>query len=177
MRKSVLALSIFLAALVGACAQTNCVWIERSEDGTMTQKLGVSQSIVKLLAHPGSSCNLDDMEFSYDTLAAVCGGDLVIRTKDSEGETKIYAGRFREEMKEETAGHNHLIIESTDSTGATEVKKLRVESIEAIPFLIAMIGSTDNEAAMDKIESALERGGVLYVRDFKKNTRLWIYVN
>jgi len=177
MRKSVLALSLFLAFLAGACAQTNCIWIERTEDGTMTQKLGVSARIVKLLAHPGSTFDLGDVQVSYDTLLAVCKGDLDVRTRDSEGETRMYAGRFGEKMKEETEEHNHLIVESTDSTGATKVKKIRVESIEAVPFLIAMIGAKDDEAVMDKIESALERGGVLYVRDLKKNTRLWIYVN
>ena len=177
MRKSVLAVVVLLAVIAGGCAQTNCVWIERSEGGTMTQKVGVSTRVAKLLAHPGSTFGLGDVDISYDTLLAVCRGELDLRMTDAKGKTEVHGGRFSEKMKEETAKHNYLIVESTDGTGGTKVEKIRVESLEAIPFLVAMIGSKESEADMEKIESALERGGVLYVRDFRKNTRLWIYVN
>ena len=42
---------LFMAAMVHqAAAQTKCVWIDKTKDGTQTQKIGVSLSLVKLLA-------------------------------------------------------------------------------------------------------------------------------
>ncbi|HUI28715.1 MAG TPA: hypothetical protein VLX91_00760 [Candidatus Acidoferrales bacterium] len=177
MKKSVLALSILLAFLAGACAQTNCIWVEKSDDGRAMQRLGISIGLVKLLARPGSSFDLDNTRLSYDTLLAVYNEGLEIRIKDSIGETIIYGGKFGEKMKEESERHNYLIVESTDSDGTTKTEKIRIESIEALPFLLSMIGSKDTGDDIDRIESALERGGVLYIRDFRKNTRLWMYVN
>jgi len=177
MRKSVLVLGIFLAFIAGACAQTNCIWVEKSEDGNTMQKFGISVALVKLLARPGSSFDLDNTRLTYDTLLDVYNGGSEIRIKDSVGETIIYGGRFGEKMKEESERHNYLIVESTDSGGAAKIVKFRVESIEAFPVLLSMIGAKDVGDNMDKIESALDRGGVLYIRDFRNATRLWIYVN
>jgi hypothetical protein len=52
-----------------------------------------------------------------------------------------------------------------------------VKSIEAVGIILAMIGSKDLDSDIDRIESVLEQGGVLYVRDEQKDSRLWIYVN
>ncbi len=169
--------SIFLMLFGGTFAQTKCIWLERSEDGNTAQKIGVSIQLVRLLAHPGSSFDLGGAKISYDTLLAVYNEDSDIRINDSTGETRIYAGKFNENMKEETERHNHLIIESSDSGETPKVNKIRVESVEAVTVLLAMIGSHDFDEDIDRIESALDRGGVLYIRDFRKNSRLWIYVN
>jgi len=177
MRKLVMASCILLAVLAGACAQTNCIWMEHSDGGNITQKFGISVALVKLLARPGSSFYLDNTRLSCDSLLAVCKDNSEIRATDANGITRIYGGRFGQKMKEESEKHNYLIIESTDSGGATKIEKFRVESIEAVPFLLSMLGSKDAGDDIDRIESALERGGVLYIHDLKKGTRLWIYVN
>jgi hypothetical protein len=89
----------------------------------------------------------------------------------------VYGGKFNEAMNEHSERHNRIIIESSKDGGEPEVSKLRVKSIEAAAMLLAMIGSSDFDDSSDKIESALEQGGVLYVRDYDKNSSLWIYVN
>ncbi len=169
--------SIFLMLFGGTFAQTKCIWLERSENGETAQKIGVSVQLVKLLAHPGSSFDIGGTKISYDTLLVVYNEDSDIRIKDSTGETRIYAGKFNEKMKEETEEHNHLIIESSDSGETPKVNKIRVESVEAVTVLLAMIGSNDVDRDIDRIESALDRGGLLYIRDFKRDSRLWMYVN
>ena len=68
-------------------------------------------------------------------------------------------------------------MESTKNGGEPEVSKLRVKSIEAVGILLAMIGTKDLDNSIERIESALVQGGVLYVRDYEKDSRLWIYVN
>jgi hypothetical protein len=54
---------------------------------------------------------------------------------------------------------------------------MRVKSIEAVGIVLAMIGSNDLDKDIDGIESVLDQGGVLYVQDIEKDSRLWIYVN
>ncbi|MFZ1081578.1 MAG: hypothetical protein WAO19_06610 [Candidatus Kryptoniota bacterium] len=178
MRKTGLAsLSIFLILFGGACAQTKCIWLEKSENGEVVQKYGVSVQLVRLLARPGASIDINGSKIPYDSLQAVYNEGSDIHVKDKTGETRIYAGEFGERMKEETERHNHLIVESTDSDGTIKVEKIRVESVEAVTLLLAMISSKDLDEDTDKIESALDRGGVLYIRSFKNDSRLWIYVN
>lgn len=89
----------------------------------------------------------------------------------------MYGGKFDQEMKESSEMNNRLIIENSDSGAVPKVSKVRVKSIEAMGILLAMIGSKDLDDGIDRIESALERGGVLYVRDYEKYSRLWIYIN
>jgi len=178
MRKMLLSvLSISLMLLGQACAQTKCIWIEKSEDGKMVQKFGVSVPLIKLFARPGASFDLNNTRIPYDSLLEIYNDGSDVRIKDSTGETRVYGGEFGEKMVEETERHSHLIIESTDSDGTTKVNKIRVESAEAVTILLAMMGSKDVDEALDSIEPVLERGGILYIRDFKNNSRLWIYVN
>jgi len=89
----------------------------------------------------------------------------------------VYGGKFDQKMKESSEMNNRLIIESSDSGRAPEISKVRVKSIEAVGMLLAMIGSKDLDDDIERIESILEQGGVLYVRDYEKDSRLWIYVN
>lgn len=163
----------------GSCAQTKCVWIAKSENGAVVQKLGISIHLVKLLARPGSNLDVDGVKLSYDTLLTVYNGGSELRIEDStgNGETIVSGGRFDQKMTEGTERHNHLIIESSDSGETPKVTKLRVESVEAVGVLLSMVGAGNLDKNLDMIESALTRGGVLYVRDYMKNSRLWIYVN
>jgi hypothetical protein len=178
MGKSFLAVAgILLISFSGVFAQTKCVWIEKSENGETIQKIGVSVELVKLLAYPGASFDINDVRISYDSLLTAYEEGSEIRINSSEGETKIYGGKFSEKMKEKTERHNYLIIESSDTGKEIKVNKVRVKSIEAVTVLLAMIGSNNLDEDIDRIESALDRGGVVYVRDFKKDSRLWIYVN
>jgi hypothetical protein len=178
MRKTMIVVTgILLMVFSEAFPQTKCVWLEKSINGAVVQKIGISVPLVRLLARPGADFNINDVRITYDTLLTVYEEGSEIQIKDSTGETRIYAGKFDEQMKEETEGHNHLIVESSDSGKETKVNKIRVESVEAVTVLLAMIGSNDVENDIDKIESALDRGGVLYVRDINKDSRLWIYVN
>ncbi len=80
-------------------------------------------------------------------------------------------------MKESSEMQDRLIIESSDSGSATKISKIRVKSIEAVGVVLAMIGSKDLDNDIDKIGAALEQGGVLYIRDEQKDSRLWMYVN
>ncbi len=173
------AILLLTAVYGGASAQTKCVWIEKSENGVVVQKLGVSLRLVKLLARPGSNFDVNGVSLSYDTLLTVYESGSKLRLEDStgNGETIIDGGKFDQKMKEESKRHNHLIVESSDSGETPKVTKLRVESVEAVGVLLAMIGAGNLDKNLDMIESALERGGVLYIRDYRKNSRLWIYVN
>ena len=178
MRKTLLAgLCILLTSFGGILAQTKCIWLERLENSKQVQKVGISVELVRLLAHPGANFDINGTKISYDTLLDVYTNGSTIRIEDTTSKTQIYAGKFGENMKEETENHNHLIIESTDSGGTPKINKIRVESVEAVTVLLAMIGSSNSDETIDKIESALERGGLLYIRDLKKDSRLWIYVN
>ncbi|HEY9167168.1 MAG TPA: hypothetical protein VIS48_13515 [Candidatus Kryptonia bacterium] len=166
-------------AASSALSQTKCIWIENSENHATTQKVGVSLRLVKLLASSRGDFDINGVKMSYDSLLRAYDEGTVMRIKDStgEGETRFYGGKFGEKMNEETERHNHIIIESSDSGESTKVSKLRVESLEAVGIVLAMIGSKNLDKDIDTIESALEQGGVFYARDYKKNSRLWIYVN
>ena len=182
MKRRILVLSVILllAALFNeAAAQTKCVWIEKSIDGKQAQKIGVSLSVVKLLAELDGDFEINGVKIKYKSLLQAHRSGSVTRIKDDKenSETKVYGGKFDQAMKEHSEMNNRLIIESTNNGGETEVSKLRVKSIEAVGVLLAMIGSKDLDDSVDRIESALEQGGVLYVSDYKKDSRLWIYVN
>ncbi|MGA2622409.1 MAG: hypothetical protein ABSF91_01015 [Bacteroidota bacterium] len=182
MRHKILVLSgiLLMAAVFNqAAAQTKCISIVKLKDGAPVQKIGVSFSMVKLLADLGGDFNVDGVKMTYKSLLQAYRDGSVMRIKDStgNGETKVYRGKFDQEMKESSEMHDRLIIESSDSGRVPKVSKLRVKSIEAVGILLAMIGSKDFDNDIDRIGSALEEGGVLYVRDYEKDSRLWIYVN
>ena len=174
-----LAALLFTGKFSDADAQTKCIWMVESKDGAPAQKIGVSLSLVKLLAGSGGDFSINGVKISYNKLllAYKDGSAMQIRDSAGQSETKIYGGKFDEEMKESSEGQDRLIIESSDSGSATKISKVRVKSIEAVGIILAMIGSNDLDNDIDRIGSALEQGGVLYVRDEQKNSRLWIYVN
>jgi hypothetical protein len=151
----------------------------KSKDGAPMQKIAVSLSMVKLLAGMGGDFDINGVKIKYESLLETYRSGSVMRIKDNteNGETEVYGGKFDQEMKESSEMNNRLIIESSKNGGEPEVSKMRVKSIEAVGILLAMIGSKDLDEGIDKIESALEQGGVLYVHDFEKDSRLWIYVN
>jgi hypothetical protein len=173
--------SILLMAVMinQAAAQTKCVWIVKSKDGAQLQKIAVSYSLVKVLADMGGDFDINDVKIKYETLLQAYRDGSVMQIKDStgNGETKVYGGKFDQKMKESSEMNNRLIIESSDSGREQEISKIRVKSVEAVVMLLAMIGSKDLDDDMEKIESVLEQGGVLYIRDYEKDSRLWIYVN
>ncbi len=179
--KSVVFSIILLTATVlsHANAQTKCVWIVKSQDGVQIQKIGLSLSLAKLLSSSHGDFDINGMKMSYESLLQVYRDGSVKRIEDStgKGETKIYGGKFDEVMKESSEMQDRLIIESSDSGSETKTSKIRVKSIEAVGIIVAMIGSKDLDNDIDRIGSALEQGGVLYVRDEQKDSRLWIYVN
>jgi predicted Rdx family selenoprotein len=182
MRHKILVFSgiLLMAAMFNqAVAQTKCVWMVKSKDGAQTQKVAVSLSLVKLLAGMGGDFDINGVKIKYESLLQAYRSGSVMRIKDDteNGETKVYGGEFDQEMKESSEMNNRLIIESSKNGGEPEVSKIRVKSIEAIGILLAMIGSKDLDEGIDRIESALEQGGVLYVRDYEKDSSLWIYVN
>jgi hypothetical protein len=182
MKKSVLLLlSMLLTAPLfnTASAQTKCVWIVKSENGSPVQKIGVSYSIVKLLADMGGNFDINGVKMTYKSLLKAYrdGSEVRINDRAGNGETKIYGGRFDQKMKESSKNEDRLFIESSDSGSESKVSKLPVRSVEAVGILLAMIGSKDLDNDIDKIESALEQGGILYIGDYEKDSRLWIYVN
>jgi hypothetical protein len=182
MRHKIFVLSgiLLIAAMFNqAAAQTKCVWMIKSNNGTQAQKIGVSLSLVELLADLGGDFDINGVKIKYKSLLEAYRSGSVMRIKDDteNGETKVYGGKFDQEMKESSERNNRLIIESSKDGEEPEVSKIRVKSIEAVAMLLAMIGSKDLDDGIDKIESALEQGGVLYVRDYEKDSRLWIYVN
>ena len=182
MRNGIIAVSSFLLVLGminHAVAQTKCIWIERLESGTVVQKIGISLPLVKLLPGGEQTFDFDHSKIPFDTLLAIYNSGSTAEIKDSSGDgvTRVLGGTFDERMSQETKRHNHLIVESTDSGDTMKVTKLRVESVEAVGVLLAMIGSKHIDEDIDRIESALDQGGVLYLRDFKKDSRVWIYVN
>ena len=182
MKQKILVLSgiLLMAAMFNqAAAQTKCVWIVKSKDGAQVLKIGVSYSLVKLLAGSGGDFDINGVKMKYESLLQAYRDGSVMQIKDSEGngETKVYGGKFDQKMKESSEMNNRLIIESSDSGRAPEISKVRVKSIEAVGMLLAMIGSKDLDDDIERIESILEQGGVLYVRDYEKDSRLWLYVN
>ena len=182
MKNKILLLSALLLMAVvfsRANAQTKCIWIVKSQDGAQAQKIGVSLSLVKLLSSSGGDFDIDGVKMSYESLLQVYRDGSVKRIMDSTGksETKIYGGKFDQEMKESSEMQDRLIIESSDSGSVPKISKVRVKSIEAVGIILAVIGSKDLDSDIDRIESVLEQGGVLYVRDEQKDSRLWIYVN
>ena len=162
-----------------ADAQTKCVWMVKTKNGAPAQTIAASLSLVKLLAGMKGDFDINGVKIKYDSLLEAYRSGTVLRIKDDDqdGETKVYGGKFDQEMKESSEMNNRLIMESSKNGGEPEISKIRVKSIEAVGILLAMIGSKDIDDGIDKIESALEQGGVLYVRDYEKDSRLWIYVN
>ncbi len=182
MKHNIVMLSgILLIAIVfsQANAQTKCIWIVESKDGAKIQKIGVSLSLVKLLGGSGGEFDMNGVKISYESLLQIYRDGSVKRIKDStgNGEAEIYGGKFDQEMKESSEMQDRLIIESSDSGSATKISKVRVKSVEAVGVVLAMIGSKDLDNDIDRIGAALEPGGVLYIRDEQKDSRLWIYVN
>ncbi len=182
MKHKIAAFSVILlitVVFIQINAQTKCIWIVKSQDGAQVQKIGVSLSLVKLLSSSGGDFNINGMKMTYESLLQTYRDGSVKRIKDSsgKGETKVYGGKFDQEMKESSEMQNRLIIESSDSGSVPKISKVRVKSIEAVGIVLAMIGSKDFDRDIDRIESALEQGGVLYIRDEQKDSRLWIYVN
>jgi hypothetical protein len=182
MKHKILVLSgiLLMVAVIGqAAAQTKCIWIVNSKDGAPVQKIGVSLSLVKLLSGSGGNFDINGVKMTYQLLLQTYRDGSVMQIKDStgNGETKVYGGKFDQEMKESSEMNDRLIIESSDSGGVPKISKVRVKSIEAVGIILAMIGSKDLDNDIDKIGSALEQGGVLYIRDYEKDSRLWIYVN
>ena len=182
MKHKILVLSgiLLMVAVIGqAAAQTKCIWIVNSKDGAPVQKIGVSLSLVKLLSGSGGNFDINGVKMTYQLLLQTYRDGSVMQLKDStgNGETKVYGGKFDQEMKESSEMQDRLIIESSDSGGVPKISKVRVKSIEAVGIILAMIGSKDLDNDIDKIGSALEQGGVLYIRDYEKDSRLWIYVN
>ncbi len=182
MRHKILMLSgiLLIAVMMNqAAAQTKCVWIVESKDGAQVQKIAVSYSLVKVLADMEGEFDINGVKIKYESLLQAYRDGSVMQIKDSagNGETKVYGGKFDQKMKESSEMNNRLIIESSERGREPEISKIRVKSIEAVVMLLAMIGSKDLDDDIDKIESVLEQGGVFYVRDYEKDSRLWIYVN
>jgi len=176
----VLCCILLMAVMVHhAAAQTKCVWIDKSKDGTQAQKIGVSLPLVKLLSDLDGDFNINGVKIKYKSLLKAYRSGSVTRIKDENenSETKVYSGKFDREMNEHSKKNNRLIIENSKNGGEPEVSRINVKSIGAVAMLMAMIGSSDFDESSDTIESALEQGGVLYARDYEKNSELWIYVN
>jgi hypothetical protein len=171
---------LFITAITDqAAAQTKCIWVVKSNNSKELQKIGISLSLAKLLAEMDGDFNINGVKLKYKTLMQAYRSGSVMRIKDNtgNGETKVYGGKFDQEMKESSEKNNRLIIENSENGGEPTVSKLRVKSIQSLAMLFAMIGSIDLDDDMEKIESTLEQGGVLYVHDFKKDSLLWMYVN
>ena len=162
-----------------AYSQTNCIWIEESNNGTVTQTAGISYDLLKLLARSDSKFDWNGNSFSYDSLLLVCENNIAItqESRTDHSVVTIHGGKFRESMNEESDRHNYLFIENTEHHKKKEISKLRTNSLKAFAVLLATIGSFDNDENLDAIESSLHRGGVFYLRDFEKDKILWVYVN
>ncbi|RPI02709.1 MAG: hypothetical protein EHM64_13490 [Ignavibacteriae bacterium] len=170
-------LLIPFAAFQLAGAQTKCVWVVKTQDGEQVQKIGISYPLVQLLGNAEGDFDINGVKLKYKTLLKAYNSGSVMRIKDAAGETKIFGGKFDQKMNEHSSKHNRLIIENTDKGGEPDISKIRVKSIQAMGMLLTMFGSKDFDEDMDQIESVLEQGGVLYVRDEKENSTLWMYVN
>ena len=182
MRHKAIMLSIILftaAVFSHATAQTKCIWIVKSIDGEQVQKIAVSVPLVKFFAREDGNFDINGVKISYKSLMETYRDGSVMEIKDStdNGVTKVYVGKFDQEMKESSDRNDRLFMESSDKGGEPKVSQMRVKSIEAVGIVLAMIGSNDLDKDIDGIESVLDQGGVLYVRDFKKVTVIWVYVN
>lgn len=181
--KKLFTVAAMFAVVAVACgtsySQTKCIWIEKYEHGKTTGKIGISYNVAKVFAGSGGDFDLGGTQVKLDTLlyAYRTGETVVIPDSTGSGEAKIHRGKFDLPMEESTNRHNYLVVENTDSTGAVKVTKLRSESVQAVGVLLAMIGGKNLDDNIDKIESVLEPGGILYLRDTKNNTSVWIYVN
>lgn len=182
MKKLFVVAAVF-AVMAIACgtsySQTKCIWVEKSENGATVSKIGISYNVAKVFAGSGGDFDLDGANVKFDTLLYAFKTGNVVRINDSTGtgEAKIYRGAFDKPMEKSTNKHHYLMVENTDSTGTVKVTKLRSESVEAVGVILAMVGSKNLDEDIDKIESVLEPGGVLYIRDMRKNSSIWIYVN
>lgn len=182
MRRTFVVATVF-AVIAIACgtsySQTRCIWVEKSEDGTTISRIGISYNVAKVFAGSGGDFDLGGANVKFDTLlyAYKTGNVVLIADSTGTGEAKIYRGTFDKPMKKSTNKHHYLMVENTDSTGTVKVTKLRSESVEAVGVILAMIGSKNVDEDIDKIESVLEPGGVLYIRDMRKNSSVWIYIN
>ncbi|MFZ1978828.1 MAG: hypothetical protein WAV76_12820 [Bacteroidota bacterium] len=182
MKHKIVALSVILltAALFHqAAAQTKCIWMVKSINGEQVQKIAVSVPLVKFFASEDGNFDINGEKISYKSLMETYRDGSIIEIKDStdNGVTKVYGGKFDQDMKESSDRNDRLFMESSDKGGEPKVSQMRVKSVEAVSILLAMIGSKDLDKDIDGIESVLEQGGVLYVRDNEKDSRLWIYVN
>ena len=182
MKHKIVALSVILftaAVFCQAAAQTKCIWMVKSIDGEQVQKIAVSVPLVKLFASEDGNFDINGVKISYTSLMETYRDGSVMEIKDStdNGVTKVYGGKFDQDMKESSDRNDRLFMESSDKGGEPKVSQMRVKSVEAVSILLAMIGSKDLDKDIDGIESVLEQGGVLYVRDNEKDSRLWIYVN
>ena len=168
-----------LIVLNNANAKTKCISIEKSIDGKITQKIDVSVSLIKLLSSSDGNLDINGVKVPYKSLLQVYRDGSVMKIKDStgNGETRICRDSFDQEMKVSSDKHNRIFIENTEEDGETKVSKIHVKSVQAIFVIMAMLGSEDIDEDIDDFDSALDEGGVLFVRDYEKNTRLWIYVN
>lgn len=172
--------ALLLAGMCGTSfSQTRCIWIENSENGKTPSMIGISYNVAKILASSGGDFNTDGAKVTFDTLMYAFRTGNVVHIPDSTGneETKIFGGIFHKSMEKGTDKHRYLIVESTDSSGTVKVTKLRAESVEAVGIVLAMIGSKHFDEDIDKIESVLEPGGILYIRDSRKKSSIWVYVN
>lgn len=180
-RLAVIASTAFL--LAGICgtsfSQTKCIWIEHSENGKAVSSIGISYNVAKILADSDGNFNMDGAKVSFDTLmyAYRTGNEVRIADSAGNGETRIYGGTFHKRMEKGTDKHRYLFVESTDSSGTVKVTKLRAASVQAVGIVLAMIGSKNFDEDIDKIESVLEPGGILYIRDLSKKSSVWVYVN
>ena len=62
------ALILILISSAAGFSQTKCIWIEKYEGGEKVARIGISTALVRILAKPGSNCDLDDARVSFDTL-------------------------------------------------------------------------------------------------------------
>ena len=162
-----------------SCAQTDCIWLITTRDGEEIQKIAVSIPLVKLFSNSEGDFDINGVKVPYETLLQVYRNGSVkrIKEKDGKGETKIFGGKFDQKMNESSKKHDRLIIENYENGKEQETSKLRVKSIEAVGIILMALGSKDFDNDTDMLEEVLERGGVLYIRDEQKDSRLWIYVN
>lgn len=116
---------------------------------------------------------------SFDTLLYAYKTGKTIQVTDSTGSgvARIFGGKFKEPMEKSANEHHYLVVENTDSNGTVKVTKLRTESVQAVGIILAMIAGENLDYDIDKIESVLKPGGILYISNPKKNSRVWIYVN
>lgn len=173
------ALLLLLMTCGESCYQTSCVWIEKYRNGSLESKIGISPNLVNIFARSSGNFDLDGVHLSFDTLlyAYTTGKTIHVVDSTGEGSAVIHGGSFGEPIKKNTDKHDYLVIENKDSDGTVNVTSIRAESVEAVGIIAAMIGGKKLDSSIDRIKSVLAPGGLLYIRDFKKNSTVWIYVN